>query len=102
VSPEDPRTLVIDQADRELALSILRRYCAALMPYATGGRVFCDAYTPDWHPLIASVSDQPEFVVATGCAGSGYRLGPAMAKAAVSLLAASTEVAHAHANPGSE
>jgi glycine/D-amino acid oxidase-like deaminating enzyme len=98
VSPNEPRTLAIDADDRANALAILERYVPAMAPHATGGRVFCDSYAPDWKPLVAAMPEQPHVVVATGCAGSGYRLGPAIARDALRLLdqiPVPEEIAHA-------
>jgi glycine/D-amino acid oxidase-like deaminating enzyme len=98
VTPELPRTLAIAPEDRAPAMEILDRYVPAMAPRASGGRVFCDSYAPDWRPVIASMPDDPEFVVATGCAGSGYRLGPAIARDALrlfDLIPVAEEAAHA-------
>ncbi len=78
--------LLISAADRTAALALLGRYCPALSGAATGGRVFCDAYTPDRTPLVASPSAGSGLVVAGGCSGSGYRLAPALAEDALDRL----------------
>lgn len=80
-APEVSR-LRINEEDRDLALSILRRYCPSFAEHCNGGRVFCDAYTPTRVPVIASAG-VPNFVVAGACAGSGYRLAPGIAAAAL-------------------
>ncbi|HEY6806421.1 MAG TPA: FAD-binding oxidoreductase [Pyrinomonadaceae bacterium] len=84
--PEVSR-LRISKADRELALKILDRYCPSFVHDCHGGRVFCDAYTPDRIPLVAQVADVPNFVVAGACSGSGYRLAPGIGVEALSKLA---------------
>jgi glycine/D-amino acid oxidase-like deaminating enzyme len=84
VTPSRPESLSISSHDRNLALSILGRYCPPLVPHATGGRVFCDAYAPNWRPFIEPMPDCPRIVIAGACAGSGYRLGPAIAAQALS------------------
>lgn len=79
--------LRIDAADRERALSILGRYAPSLVPLCQGGRVFCDAYTPDRLPVTARAArEAPGFVVAGACCGSGYRLAPGIALRALDLL----------------
>lgn len=80
----DPGRLHIDAADRELALEILARVAPGLVDRAGGGRVFCDAYAPDRLPLMAECA--PGFVVAGACAGSGFRLAPGIAAAALRRL----------------
>jgi glycine/D-amino acid oxidase-like deaminating enzyme len=68
------------------ARDVLRRYAPALAAQCTSGRVFCDAYSRDRQPVVRAL-DEPGRVVFAGAAnGSGYRLGPAMAADATSLL----------------
>lgn len=81
-APEISR-LRINAEDRALALSILQRYCPSLTEYCNGGRVFCDAYTPDRLPIVTQDPEVPNLVVAGACAGSGYRLAPGIAAAAL-------------------
>ena len=77
-TPETSR-LKISSEDRDIALSILNRYCPSIVPFCHGGRVFCDAYSHDRVPLVAQVPGTPNFVVAGACSGSGYRLAPGIA-----------------------
>lgn len=76
-APEVSR-LTITQKDRDLALSILNRYCPSFVRDCHGGRVFCDAYSQDRAPLVAQVPGMTNFVVAGAGSGSGYRLAPAI------------------------
>lgn len=76
--PEISR-LSISREDREAALAILARYCPSLVEQCRGGRVFCDAYSPDRAPMIVSVPGMENYVIAGACSGSGYRLAPAIA-----------------------
>jgi glycine/D-amino acid oxidase-like deaminating enzyme len=78
--------LSISPADRDGALSILGRYCPSLVDYTHGGRVFCDAYSPDHVPIIRQVPGMPDYVLAGACSGSGYRLAPAVAFEALKQL----------------
>ncbi len=71
--------LRIEPDDRALALSILNRYCPALVEDCSGGRVFCDAYSQDRAPFVARISTSHSLVVAGACSGSGMRLAPAIA-----------------------
>ena len=83
--PETSR-LRISSEDRDLALSILNRYCPSMVPLCHGGRVFCDAYSRDRVPLVAQVPGMPNFVTAGACSGSGYRLAPGIALEALKQL----------------
>ncbi|HEX2207265.1 MAG TPA: FAD-dependent oxidoreductase, partial [Longimicrobium sp.] len=76
--------LAILPADREVALEVLRRRVPPLADGVIGGRVWCDAYTPGWDPLVTAAA--PGFIVAGACSGSGYRLAPAVASDALDLL----------------
>lgn len=78
--------LRIDPDDRALALSILNRYCPALIEHCSGGRVFCDAYSLDRAPFVGRISTSHSPVVAGACSGSGVRLAPAVALEALELF----------------
>jgi glycine/D-amino acid oxidase-like deaminating enzyme len=75
--------LKINDADRSAAQSILERYCPSFAQHYNGGRVFCDGYSTDRVPLTAQIPELPDVVFAGGCSGSGYRLAPGIAKAAL-------------------
>jgi glycine/D-amino acid oxidase-like deaminating enzyme len=85
VPPEITR-LKITSDDRDLAFSILHRYCPSIIPLCHGGRVFCDAYSCDRVPLVAQVPGMPNYVMAGACSGSGYRLAPGIAIEALKQL----------------
>jgi D-arginine dehydrogenase len=74
----------------EQAMAALRRSLPEAAEHVTGGRLFCDAYAADRQPIVAPLAAAPSgrpLVVFAGAAnGSGYRLGPAVAAAAVSTL----------------
>ena len=78
VAPEISR-LKISRADRDLALSILHRYCPSLAAHCHAGRVFCDAYSPDRVPIVRQISGVQNYIMAGACSGAGYRLAPAIA-----------------------
>jgi glycine/D-amino acid oxidase-like deaminating enzyme len=84
-TPEVSR-LRISKGDRDLALAILNRYCRSFVADCHGGRVFCDAYSRDFVPLVTRVSERTDFVIAGACSGSGYRLAPGIALGALSQL----------------
>ena len=83
VAPETG-SLAITARDRALACEILDRHVPELSARATAGRVFCDAYTADRVPLVAT--DGPRVAYASGCSGSGYRLAPGVAADALARL----------------
>ncbi|HEX2270171.1 MAG TPA: FAD-binding oxidoreductase [Pyrinomonadaceae bacterium] len=85
--PPEVSRLRVSNEDRQLALSVLARYCPLLVSDCQGGRVFCDAYTPERVPLVARVPGMTDFVVAGACSGSGYRLAPAVALKALEHFA---------------
>jgi glycine/D-amino acid oxidase-like deaminating enzyme len=83
--PEASR-LKISEADRQLGLAILDRYCPSFVNDCTNGRLFCDAYGPDWTPVVAADTSAPNIVFAGAGSGSGYRLAPAIAHHALARL----------------
>ncbi len=84
--PPDPARLRITPDDRELALDILERRLPGLARHWSGGRVFCDAYAPNRAPLVAGLDPDRRICIATGASGSGFRLAPGMALAALRYL----------------
>ncbi len=82
----DSNTLSIDEADIQKAQSILTKYYPSFAPLCTTGRVFCDLYSHDGDPVIEPASNFSNYIFAGAGAGSGYRLGPAIAWQAVELL----------------
>ena len=84
VSPNAP--LDINEGDRRKALHILGEYFPALISHCNGGRVFCDGYTDNGDPVIASPEGYPNIIIAGAGAGSGFRLAPGIAEKTVSLL----------------
>jgi len=94
----DPARLRITPDDRELALEILERRLPGLARHWSGGRVFCDAYTPNRAPLVAASDADPRLCIATGGSGSGFRLAPGIAQGALRLLDAVAQPAMAQVN----
>ena len=84
--PPDPARLRITRDDQELALEILERRLPGLARRCSGARVFCDAYAPNRTPLVTGLDVDPRICVATGGSGSGFRLAPGMALAALRYL----------------
>jgi glycine/D-amino acid oxidase-like deaminating enzyme len=82
----DSGMLHITPAERNAALSILDGYYPDLLPFCSGGRVFCDAYSPDWAPIVSSDPEANNLVIAGACSGSGFRLAPAIALNALQLF----------------
>lgn len=75
--------LKITPEDRSFALSILSRYCPSFTEYCRGGRVFCDAYSRDWTPIIMPVPDHTDYMVVGAGSGFGYRMAPGIAMKAL-------------------
>lgn len=78
--------LRVTESDRELGLAVLSRYCPGLASSCRGGRVFCDAYGPDWTPVVKVFGSYPGLVLAGAGSGSGCRLAPAIARQALNAL----------------
>ncbi|MEA2666642.1 MAG: hypothetical protein QOI11_3586 [Candidatus Eremiobacteraeota bacterium] len=85
VAPE-ASSLAVSARDRALARAILDRHAPGLSERAAAGRVFCDAYAADRLPLIA-LGAAGRVAYASGGAGSGYRLAPGIAAAALAQFA---------------
>lgn len=85
--PPEASRLAISGADRAKALSVLTRHVPGFAGHLDGGRVFCDAYTPDRTPVVAPL-DGSAAVLAGACCGSGYRLAPGLAERALDLVGA--------------
>jgi glycine/D-amino acid oxidase-like deaminating enzyme len=81
VAPEPHPRLTVD--DVRAGLAVLGRRCPPLTGRPVGGRVFCDAYTPDRTPLLHRTDG---LVAVGGCSGSGFRLAPGLAMATVDAL----------------
>ncbi|MEU0036328.1 MULTISPECIES: FAD-dependent oxidoreductase [unclassified Streptomyces] len=83
----DPDRLTggVGETDLDAALTCLSAYAPTLVEHATSGRVFSDAYSPTREPLIRALGNG-RVVFAGAAGGSGYRLAPAIAAEAASLL----------------
>ncbi|MGW7102420.1 NAD(P)/FAD-dependent oxidoreductase [Streptomyces sp. NPDC054838] len=68
------------------ARALLTRYAPELARHCHSGRVFCDAYGPDGHPLATPLTEDGRVVFAGAAGGSGYRLAPALAARTADLL----------------
>ena len=68
------------------ARAILDRYAPVLAARCGGGRICCDAYSPTREPVLRALDEHGRVIFAGAANGSGYRLAPAIAAAAVSLL----------------
>jgi glycine/D-amino acid oxidase-like deaminating enzyme len=77
----------VSATDLRDAREVLMRYARELEPALRFGRVFCDAYSTDRQPVVTSVGASGNVVFAGAANGSGYRLAPAIARAAAHLLA---------------
>lgn len=86
----DVGVLHITPAERDSALAVLERYYPDMLPHCSGGRVFCDAYSPDWAPVVVKGSDVQDVVLAGACSGAGFRIAPALALNALRLFSGFT------------
>lgn len=77
----------VSEADLRDARRVLVRYAPELEPALRSGRVFCDAYSASREPVVSAVGASGNVVFAGAANGSGYRLAPAIARAAAHLLA---------------
>jgi glycine/D-amino acid oxidase-like deaminating enzyme len=75
-----------DAADLALAERVLAEAVPDFRAVARGSRVGVDLYLPDRLPLVVPLDGHERVVVATGGAGSGFRLAPAIADQALDLL----------------
>mmetsp|Transcript_18551 Transcript_18551/g.30564 ORF Transcript_18551/g.30564 Transcript_18551/m.30564 type:complete len:351 (+) Transcript_18551:1443-2495(+) len=84
---DDPEKVgpTLDRSDLEAGQLVLEEIAPSLVPRCQSGRVFCDTYTPERTPLVVPVGAQGRIIYAGGANGSGYRLAPAMASAALNL-----------------
>lgn len=82
----DNSLLHITDNERIIGNSILNRYIPNTSFVGHGGRVFCDSYTDDWTPIVASSIVSTNLAIATGGSGSGFRLAPYMAMQALEIL----------------
>jgi glycine/D-amino acid oxidase-like deaminating enzyme len=76
----------LSAGDISAARDCLRRYSPALAGACRGGRVFCDAYSPDGEPVVRALDEAGRIVFAGAANGSGYRLAPAIAAQAADLV----------------
>jgi glycine/D-amino acid oxidase-like deaminating enzyme len=84
----DPDTLPAGLSARDAAdaRAVLGRYAPWLERHCAGGRLFCDAYSTGYQPLVQSVDPDDRIIFAGAANGSGYRLAPAIAAQAADLL----------------
>lgn len=82
----DALRLRLTDKDEAIASELLRRYVPELLSHCRGGRVFCDLYTPDRLPLACPLPGLPDYVLAGGGSGFGFRLAPAIAEDALGRL----------------
>jgi glycine/D-amino acid oxidase-like deaminating enzyme len=90
VDPDAPAA-GLTAAHLRAARDCLRRYSPYLAEACQGGRLFCDAYSPDGEPVVRALDRAGRIVFAGAAGGSGYRFGPAIAAEAADLLAHRSE-----------
>jgi D-arginine dehydrogenase len=85
----DPDALDGRPADADIAAGVgaLARRSRLLAAAVTGGRAFCDLYTPHRLPRVITHPHVPGIAAIRGGSGSGVRLAPALANAALDAVA---------------
>lgn len=82
----DARELGLTDSDETVAHELLQRYCPGFLTACHGGRVSADLYTRDRLPVTRALPAMPDYVLASGGSGFGYRLAPAIAELALRQL----------------
>lgn len=75
-------SLSLTAEDREQGVTYVSRRNPDLAGRYCGGRAFCDAYPRDATPFVAR-NGSGRLLAVGGCSGSGIRVAPALADAAV-------------------
>ncbi len=82
----DHRRVRADQADLAEARRVLDAALPRFGALIVRSRVGVDLYPPERGPLVTALEEQDGAVLATGCAGSGFRLAPGIAERALDLV----------------
>jgi glycine/D-amino acid oxidase-like deaminating enzyme len=82
----DAQVTGVDSGHLADAHAILRRYAPGFAEQCGTGRVCSDAYSETREPVLRALDEHGHVIFAGAANGSGYRLAPAMASAAVDLL----------------
>jgi glycine/D-amino acid oxidase-like deaminating enzyme len=85
VDPDAPPA-GLTKAHLDAARTCLRRHRPELAQNIQGGRVCCDAYSPDGAPVVAPLAGGGRIIFAGAASGSGYRLAPAIAAEAATAV----------------
>ncbi|MFK7784476.1 MAG: NAD(P)/FAD-dependent oxidoreductase [Crocinitomicaceae bacterium] len=78
--------LKINSGDLLAAKKVLNTLYSPFSRLISGGRSFCDTYGQNNDPIIETISEKGNYVIAGGGSGSGFRLAPGIALEALSLL----------------
>lgn len=79
-------SMYLSESDELILKKLFERIKLALPVKQTGAKVFCDLYSPDRVPVIASVAEDTDIIFAGACSGSGLRLAPAVAQKVLLFL----------------
>jgi hypothetical protein len=80
----DPRgSIAMTDEDVDAALRVLEPRSPGLAGGYAGGRAFCDSYTAE---CVAALEEQEGLAEIGGCSGSGVRLAPGLATAALASV----------------
>jgi D-arginine dehydrogenase len=88
----------LDEPDRRHGSAVLASRSAIAASAVTGGRAFCDLYTPQRLPQVRTAPGLPGLAVVLGGSGSGVRLAPGLAAQAVRALDTEHDSAHVPAD----
>jgi glycine/D-amino acid oxidase-like deaminating enzyme len=77
---------VLDRPELQSGLAALAVRCPSLVAAVAGGRASCDGYLPGRLPAVTADPGRPGVLLAGGCSGSGFRLGPGLAALAADLI----------------
>ncbi|MCG3462485.1 FAD-binding oxidoreductase [Xenorhabdus bovienii] len=86
VNPEIVRQQSITSAELAKAQRLLHASLPQLTVTIHSGRMFCDAYSKDYEPVVRTVGESGNIVFAGACNGAGYRLAPGIAQEVTQIL----------------
>ncbi|MCE3602806.1 FAD-binding oxidoreductase [Massilia sp. P8910] len=82
----DSGRIALSADDYRVAEAIIARHFSDWQPQICGGRVFCDTYAQDRQPIARIHPEWPSVAIAGAGGGAGFRLAPAIAEQAITLL----------------
>ncbi|WP_346827480.1 NAD(P)/FAD-dependent oxidoreductase [Serratia inhibens] len=86
VNPDVVRQQSITSEELVKVQQLLNASLPKLSATVQSGRMFCDAYSEDYEPVVRTVGESGNIVFAGACNGSGYRLAPGIAQEVTQLI----------------